>query len=243
LTVREARAFLELYRPGTADGQDPEMARALELARREPELQRWFERHCAFQAALRVKFRQIAAPERLREKLLAERKIVPLPWWHRRTAWLAAAAAVVLLASLAVLVLPDRVPDRLADFRVRMVRTALRQYQMDIATNDLQQVRRFMAAQGAPSDYDVPPGLSRLTLTGGVVLKWRNHPVSMVCFDRGGSQMLYLFVTESSALKDAPGETPRVARVNKLLTASWQRAGHTYMLAGFDEPGFPRKYL
>ena len=36
----EARQILLLYRPGTADAEDPQIAEALALAKREPELAR-----------------------------------------------------------------------------------------------------------------------------------------------------------------------------------------------------------
>ena len=79
----EARQILLLYRPGTSDSHDPEMAEALELARRDPELSRWFEAHCAFQTALRQKLRQIEVPLDLKARILAQPKIVPLPVWRR----------------------------------------------------------------------------------------------------------------------------------------------------------------
>ena len=84
---------------------------------------------------------------------------------------------------------------------------------MDLVTNDMRQIRQFMAQRGAPADYHVPRGLERLQLTGGGRLTWRNNPVSMVCFDRGDKQMLFLFVMKRSAVKDPPPKTPRVAEV------------------------------
>ena len=62
----EAKNFLLLYRPGTADADDPQIAGALALAKRDPELARWLEEHCARQEALRAKFREITVPEGLK---------------------------------------------------------------------------------------------------------------------------------------------------------------------------------
>jgi hypothetical protein len=62
----EAKAVLLLYRPGAADAADPPMTEALELARQDPELGRWFEEHRAFQKAMRAKFRQIEVPAHLK---------------------------------------------------------------------------------------------------------------------------------------------------------------------------------
>jgi hypothetical protein len=110
---------------------------------------------------------------------------------------------------------------------------------MDIPTNDMATVRRYLAARGAPADYVVPPGLAPLQLTGGGFLRWRSQPVSMVCFNRGDNQMLFLFVMNSS-MKDPPPATPALSKVSTLATASWTGNGKTYILAGPEQPGLLR---
>ena len=59
MTLGEAKEILLLYRPGTADAEDTQVVEAVELARQNPEMARWFEQHCAFQNAMRAKLRQI----------------------------------------------------------------------------------------------------------------------------------------------------------------------------------------
>ena len=296
----EARQTLLLYRPGTDDAGDPPMAAALELARRDPELGRWFAQHCAVQAALRAKFQQIAIPADLKARLLAGNKkiITPEPrtlgesiegpspalsgtlsssdgesegvmgstpihyspsnqsyesagpnilrprfGWHQPIVWWALAASILLVGALAGLWLKPTASDPLAQFQARMVGSALREYRMDLVTNDMRQVRQLMAKGGAPADYAVTPGLEKLSLTGGGILRWQNHPVAMVCFDRGDNQMLFLFVLSRAAFPNPPSETPRLAKVNQLLTASWSSGDKTYVLAGPEEADFVRKYL
>ena len=70
----EAREVLLLYRPGTADAADPQIAEALELMARDAELKRWFEQHRAFQKVMRAKFRQIEVPAGLKASLLDRRR-------------------------------------------------------------------------------------------------------------------------------------------------------------------------
>jgi hypothetical protein len=240
---KEAKQLLLLYRPESAEAPDPGTAAALALLDEDADLREWFEKEREFQRALRQKLRQLPAPAALRERILADSKVVRLPPRWRHPAWLAAAAAILLLLGLAVLQLGSRAPDRFADFRSRMVGTVLREYRMDIETNSMAQVRRFLASQGTPADYQVPAGLDRLKLTGAGALRWRGHPVSMVCFDRGGGVMLFLFVMPRAAAKDPPSAAPSVAQVNKLLTASWTEGDKAYILAGPPEPDFARKYL
>ena len=247
MTSIEAREILLLYRPGAADAADPQMAEALALARQDPELGRWFEQHRAFQKAMRAGFRQIEVPAHLKTSLLiqkpAQRTFVTPQFWWRRPVWLSAAAAVLLMLGLAGAWLRPRSPDRFANFQSRMVGAAQLQYRMDLETNDMQQVRQFMASRGAPADYDMTRGLERLQLTGGGRLTWRSNPVTMVCFDRGDKQMLFLFVMKRSAVKDPPPETPQLAKVRQMLAASWTHGDNSYVLAGPEEADFLKKYL
>jgi hypothetical protein len=243
----QAKEVLLLYRPGIAEVGDPQMAEALELAHSDPELGRWLEQHRAFQKAMRAKFRQIEVPAHLKSSLLirgaARPKITtPQAWW-RSPVWLTAVAALVLLIGLVGVWLRPRTPDRFANFQSRMVGAAQLAYRMDIETNDMQQVRQFLASRGAPADYDLTRGLEPLQLTGGGRLTWRSNPVAMVCFDRGDKQMLFLFVMKRSAVKDPPPKTPRLAKVRQMLAASWTRGDNTYILAGPEEADFLKKYL
>lgn len=235
MTTREAREILELCRPGTRDEEAPEAKAALAELRRNPELAAWYERHSAFQAAMRAKLRAVPTPSDLRNRLLARRRIIRPAFWQRPPVWLAAAAMLLLLIGVAQLTLRPPVPDRFTDYRSRMVRTALREYRMDVATNDLAQVRSFMESRGAPGNFEIPPGLAEFPLAGGGFLQWRGHPVSMVCFHRDAGQMLYLFVLRRSVVRDAPPAQPELAQVNKLFTLSWTQGEYTYVLASPEE--------
>jgi len=243
MTSRQAKEVLLLYRPGTADAEDPDVNAAIELARRDPELARWFEQHCAFQKALRAKLQQIEVPLHLKGALMAQQNMIRPPVWWRHPVWLSAAAAMVLLLGLVGIWLRPAKPDRFANFRARMVSTALREYRMDVVTNDMHQLRQFIAGKGAPAAYQLPKGLAKLKLTGGGCLQWRSNPVAMVCFNRGNNQMLFLFVMKRSALKDPPTETPNTTKVTALQTASWSQGEYTYLLAGPQDPEFLRKYF
>ena len=247
MTEREAKKILLLYRPGSDDGSDPEIAQALALAREKPELQRWLEKEQACQAAMRAKFRGIAVPPDLKQRLLLERKVLRPEFRRSRTLLLAAAAMLVLLAVMAALVWPrpDKTP-RFAQFQARMVSTVLRQYRMEVASADMAAVRGHMAKHGAPADYVVTPGLERVPLAGGGVLRWQGRPVSMVCFYRRQTpedkEMLYLFVLRKSALPDPPAPVPQVQDLKGMSTMSWTDGDNIYMLTGPEEPGFAEKY-
>ena len=250
MTTQQAKEILLLYRPGTADWQEPEVAEAIALARQDPDLTRWFEQHQAFQTAMRARFREIEAPEHLKNVVkLAGSGTSPRPlpvqqpvWW-RAPVWLAAAAVVVLMIGLSVLKLQPTHPDRFVNYEQMMVSIALRGYNMDFATNDMRQLRFYFGTKGAPASYQVGTGLSQLRLLGGTALTWRSHPVSMVCFDRPDKQQVWLFILDRSDLKDPPPAVPAEARISTLMTASWTQGDKIYLVAGPPEPGFTQKYL
>jgi hypothetical protein len=245
VTRYQAKEVLLLYRPGSRDAEDPEIAEAIALSREDQELGAWFEQHCAFQQAMRTNLRQIEVPEHLKGAILAQPKILQpavASWW-RSPAVYAAAAAILLLGIVAGIWPRPSLPAQLAGFQDRIVGTALRDYPMDLRTKDMGQLREFLARKGAPSDYEVTQGLGKLQLTGGGLLRWQDHPVAMVCFNRGDDQMLFLFVVKRSALKDPPPEHPLAGNSHDYATASWSHGDKIYVLAGPPESDFLKKYL
>ena len=234
MNSQDAKEILRLYRPGSPEAADPQLAQALQQAQSDPELAQWLERSCAFHTVMTEKFRQIPVPSGLKESILAGRNLVRPLWWQR-PAWFTAAAAALLLLGFWAAWLRPEAQDKFTGFRLRMVRNALHRYHMDIVTNNQQAIRQFMARSGAPSDYLLTPPLEKLKPTGGGLIHWRGNPVSMVCFDRGDKQMVFLFVVNRSSLRDAPATSEEKTRVSKLLTSSWSEGDKTYLLAGPED--------
>jgi hypothetical protein len=240
VTREQAKQILLLYR-SRRDLEEAEVKAAFELAQRDPELQQWFERHCAAQRRIKDQFSGLRVPPHLRDAIVAGRKIVRPVFW-RRPAWLAAAAAIAVLGGVAALWLRPGPFEKFDLYRTRIVSTVWREYRMDIVTNDLVAVNNYLARSGAPTNYVVPDKLRQLTVTGGGKLKWGDEPVSMVCFDAGAEQMLFLFVVHRDALKGEPERSPNLHRVNRFQTASWSDAVNIYVLAGPDGTDLVQKY-
>lgn len=240
----QAQALLWLYRPGGPEENSPEVREALQLAQTDSELQAWLAEHLRFQAAICTQLRSIPVPAHLKPQVLAKQRIIPLRTWWQQPVWYAAAAVLVIALGLAALWLRPVVPDRFADFRNTMVSRAGRVgYTMDWLTGDMQDLRRRLAERGAPANYELPGGLDKLALTGGAAVTWRTTPVSMLCFDRGDKQMVFLFVMERSALKDPPPQTPVTVKVDALLTVSWSSNGKAYLLAGPEKTELLQRYF
>jgi len=257
VNANEAKTILLLYRPGTADAEDPQIAEALALAKREPELAHWLEEHCARQAMLRAIFGQITAPAGMKEQIISEQaaQAMTISRQRRNTifASLAAAAAVVtLLIVFSSSWLPHRQSDdnTLAVYQNQMAGIALRGYAMDLATNDPAQIRDYLARNKAPSDYALPEALQKAATTGCAVEGWQNVKVSMICFRTGKplppnqSNDMWLFVTDRASLKDAPENGQhRFATLKGLVTAVWTQDGKVYLLGTEGDESTIRKFL
>lgn len=243
MNPEQAREVLARCRPGQDDPQDAELQAALAVAAHDPVLRDWLARHRHFQQRVQESLRNIAPPPNLKQRILQEQKTVRGVQWTSSPTLAAVAAVVILFLSLGVFWLRNPAPDRFVTFRDRMVGTALREYRMDVETNDLAQVRDYMRSKGAPADFEVPAGLQQIELAGGGFLRWHNNPVSMICFRRPDRKMLYLFVVKSEAVGNAPPPTPQPRQVKELDTVSWTQGGKSYLLAGPQEAGFFRKYV
>jgi len=247
----EAKTILLLYRPGTADADDPQIAGALGLARQDPELTRWLVEHCARQEALRAGFRQITAPAGLKEQIISEQAAQEKVIFWRQRAVLAAAAVVAALVVLAPLWFQHRENEEtFAIYRSRMAGVALRSYTMDLATNNPAQVRAYLAQNHAPADYVLPAPLEKTAVTGCAIEGWQGAKVSMICFRTGkplppGQQSdLWLFVIDRSTVKNAPPMGSRqFVQVNKLMTVTWTQEDTLYVLGMEGDEQTLQQYL
>jgi len=249
----EAKTILLLYRPGTADADDPQVAEALGLARQDPGLARWLAEHSARQETLRAGFRQIAAPAGLKEQIISEQAAQERRNISRRqNVLLAAVAAVVALVVLTPLWFQHReTAENFTLYRTRMASIALRgPYRMDLVTEDPAAVRAYLAQNRAPADYRLPAALEKTAVAGCAIENWQGAKVSMICFRTGrplppGQQSdLWLFVIDRSLVKEAPpAETGQFAQVSRLGTMTWTDGDKLYVLGMAGDESALRQYL
>ena len=240
MTREEAKTILLLYRPGTADAADPEVAEALAFAKQDSELQAWLEKQLALQSTIREKFRQIVPPAGLKERIIAETpapgKIVPL---HRYYTLAAAAVIVAFIAVAAIWMQSHRTPvDNYALYQGQMISLAQRAYAMDLVASDPAKIHSYLTQAQAP-DFAVPAAMQGVPVVGCAVENWQGAKVSMVCFNTGKHKLaagqpsdLWLFVVDSTAVPNAGvSATPQVGILKQLATASWIQDGKLYLLA------------
>lgn len=247
----EAKDILLLYRHGTADAEDPQIAEALALAERDPELKNWLVIHCARQFVLRDKFRQIAAPAGLKEQIISEQAALEKMTCRRQNFALAAMAGLLLLVASAAFWFSQRDhDDTLAIYQNRMVGVALRGYAMDLLTNHPEPIRAYLAQNHAPADFVLPAALQKTALAGCAVEGWQGAKVSMICFRTGrplapgGQSDLWLFVVDRASVRGSSAESaPQFSKVNRLITATWTQGDKLYLLGTEGDEQTLKKYL
>lgn len=250
----EVKLILALYRPWADDANAPEFAGAIAATKQDAELREWFERHCAGHQAIRASLKRIAAPAGLKEQIISERRAaLAAEGWRRRSVVAGVVCAVAMLVLVTFKFIEPgsgRSEMSYESYRTRMVKTAMRNYGMDLETNDVRVITNYLAQHQGHADYQLPPPLANATNTGCGVLTWQGHPVSMVCFHSGrplppGQKTdLFLFVIPSNVATSPPAaDQPQFAHVNTFTTASWMHDGLIYLLATPGDEAFLRKFL
>lgn len=240
MTPAQARQTLAAWRPGLSGDPGPEVEAALALTRQDPDLGVWWAHQQRFHRAMSASLRSAQPPNDLADRILAARKthhpaFRPRPglaWWIAA----AAAAAVILVGLWFAFPAGRSSEERFEIFRGRMVRAVLREYRMDVVSPELPTIRSFLARNRAPSDFALPPALSRAPAMGGGLLSWRGRPVSMVCLNGGDLGTLFLFVAPSDSLPTGTPGAREYVQVNRLSTVSWTEGGHAFVLAAESSP-------
>ncbi|MFN0066317.1 MAG: hypothetical protein ACKVYV_01655 [Limisphaerales bacterium] len=244
MNPERAQEILHAYRLGEPAPAGSELAEALALAERDPDLARWLEAELRFDRAVRQNLRAETVPAGLRRQILAAgRKVVPYhPWW-RRPAPLALAASVAVLLGLGALWLsPGDGPSRtesvaqrgggrvdLAAARKELaVFLGESRYRMELHSERLPELRRFLRARGGQGNADVPAALAALATYGCQVLDVQGTQVTLICFRSGELGFVHLFVFDAADVRDLPGTAPELARAGDWTTASWRHDGRVY---------------
>lgn len=226
----QAKQLLLSGRPDKAS-TDRELAEALALVRRDAELRRWYLDQQSSEAAIRKALRSIAVPADLKSRILTAQKKPIYLWRNYLPRFAAAAAAVAVLVSAAVWLLPENEQKDIAGFQNRMVGFALREYRMDIVSSDAAEIRQYLAKQGAPLDFTIPSGVAALSPMGGARLSWQGLPVTMLCYRINEKEIAYFFAVPKDLGEVSGDALAHIATVKGLSTATWSSGEMTFVLA------------
>lgn len=234
----QAKWILHVYRPGGQDASEPEFEAALDQARRDPELARWFADEIALDTRISAKLRQATRPpETLKTQLLALAKSVRP---HRPTRrerilrWIATpalAAVLVLGLMLGTQWLRPRTAAGFAGYlRSMTVFVSHELDRLDFQTRELAEVRQWLASRGWGTDITIPDGLAAQPSLGCRLLEWNGHPVALICFALDERRQAHLLVIRRDAFPDAPPENPVQVQWDRTAAVGWSDRDRTYLL-------------
>ena len=239
------QSILSVYRPGDQDEADLFFAEAKAELARNPELARWFEEEQAFDRAISEKLADLVAPFGLKTRILASARPVATRQWSWTARLSLAAAALILLAQIIGLWHTQSQKTRtLAHYQQEMVSFIKLDPPLEVESHDLAKMQTWLGQENAPSQMNLPPRLAALQPVGCRVLWFRDHKVTLLCFQRGGDNLAHLFVIDRAALpKLKPGAKPAFAGEGEWMTASWATEDHAYMLVTRGDHDTLLRYL
>jgi hypothetical protein len=231
----EAQFILGAYRPNSEDAHDPQFQEALELARLDPELGRWFAEQQALDRAFSAKIRTRPVPTDLQAQLLLARTTARrrASWW-REPVWLAAAACLAILFVVAgSLLRPKKNVADFADFRGAMAAAASdMSNHVDVMGLDTDGYRKWLAERRGASDFVLPASLAAKGIAACRIVDWQGHRVTMLCLKFDGRHVDVFVVDASEMPGISLGTTPQYFADAGMTSAAWRQDGKIYLLAG-----------
>jgi len=226
---REVRSILSLHRANEPVNNE-RFAQAKELAAKDPELARWWVEDQEVDDAIATQLASVPVPADLKARLMSRAKPLASPQFRwRRPALLGAAAIVVLAVLFALSKGPFKPAPSLADYRAEMVRFFSVWQPLDLETNNLTDINKFLAKSGAPSGFDIPQPLRDLEPIGCTKLRFRGEDVAVICFKRANGKVAHLFVINRKAIHGV-GPSPNFANQGNWATAAWVKGDRDYLL-------------
>jgi hypothetical protein len=256
---REAKFILSAYRPGGQDANDPRFAEALEQARRDPILQRWFDESVAFDAAMTEKLSATSVPSDLRESIFTGVRITRAPhppqdgfavakWKNSWRKWAIAAAAVVS-TTLGILIWHNTRPAPMAGWQLQALDAVLssiarNESHFDVISPNPGDLVKWLRANYAPMGGRLPDRLDKLPSIGCKTFFWRGKPVSLICFTLPEGRAIHLVITNVSTESDrAIKHEAKMVQQAQWATATWREGSMIYMLALEGSRDELRRYL
>ena len=243
MNQEETRKILSVYRP--EDRSDPALAQAAEEAARDPALSAWFGKEQEFDRRFSQALQSAAIPPGLKPRVLAGKEAAARQRLRRSRAmaWTVATVAV-LFAFFSLWHGPFTPAPSLADFRGEMISFIKLAPPLELESSRVQQIQLWLETAGAPSSVSIPPGLEALEPIGCRVLFFRGHKVTLICFRRGGPQLVHLIVVDHATLSGLPADAKvTFAEEAGWMTAAWRESDRTYLLAASGDRQLLKHYL
>ncbi|HEY2713548.1 MAG TPA: hypothetical protein VGI60_13620 [Chthoniobacterales bacterium] len=233
MTEREARAILQVCRPGEIDRGDLQIAEALQLVEQNPELARWLDEEQAFDRAMTAQLANLPAPLGLKTRILAQNNPAPAasPWSRWIIALAGAAALLFLLAQIAdTWRRRPSTAELVPQYASEMVSFIKVKPSLEMMSGNLGEINGWLQGQNA-APKQVPPRLAALEPVGCRILSFRGHKVTLICFRRDDGRLAHLFVVDRAAFPGLQPGAPIFKGEGEWMTAIWLENDRVYMLA------------
>jgi hypothetical protein len=250
MTRDEAKAILQVWRPGGEDAEDPRFAEALKALEQDTELARWFAEQKGFDSAMAAQVQTIQVPRDLKASILAQKPVVRVPFWQRdllplfqrpapRWALAACVAGLLVAGSWATM----RSTSHFADYRREITDEAWdANPHVELRTSDLKTIKQWLAERGMRTKLVIPSALRDMNILGCRILKWRGHQVVSLCLS-DGVRHNHLFVTDQIEFANRPWEhLPDYENCGRWKTAAWSHGDRTYLLVGMKYSKFTKRF-
>lgn len=230
----EAKFVLHAYRPNGADAGDATFCAALEQARQDPALAKWFEAQQAFDRAICAKLGSVTPPAGLRASILAGAAVSQRAqradgaWW--RGPWpMAVAASFALLIAGAVAVWPRAaVADEMVNFAINDV---LHQSHEGQHGEEAAEFQAMLSQADRRLGGGVPMDFTQLRDKGCRTIQFAGHDVLEVCFKRDG-KWFHCYVARAADFPTLAAKLrPSFLDQQGASAAAWSDGRHVYVVA------------
>ena len=234
MNSQQAKFILQGYRPNGADAGDATFGEALEHARNDPGLREWFAREQTFDPKVAAKLNEVPVPAGLREAILAGARVtraeIPRRNWWQQPTWLAVAAGIAVLFSVALGRWSRSAPavDTLAELALLDTKHTWNHHGQHGETAGVLQ-----AALSQPTTHvsGLPPvDFDGMRKTGCRTLSFKGRDVLEVCFNRNGIWYHCYIAQRADFPALAMAAAPVFQEQGDLSGMTWADATHIFVV-------------
>ncbi|MBX3736169.1 MAG: hypothetical protein KF715_05730 [Candidatus Didemnitutus sp.] len=232
MTNEEAKFVLHAYRPNGADAGDATFCAALEQAKQDPALEKWFSAQQAFDRAMCAKLSGVTPPDHLRASILAGAKVSEPPavrsWWHSSVP-MALAASIALLLAVGIAFWPTNASaEQIAAFAIK---DTLTQSHEGAEGPEALELQAMLTRADRRLSAPMPLDFAALQKNGCRTVRFAGRDLLEVCFKRDG-KWFHCYVARAAdfpllAKKLTPSFTERPGA----SAAAWSDGEHIFVVA------------
>lgn len=228
----EAKFVLHAYRPNGADAGDATFSSALEQAKQDPALEKWFAAQQAFDRAMCAKLGSVVPPESLRASILAGAKVSQprsrISWW-RSPVPVALAASMALLLAVGIAFWPASASaEQIAAFAISDVLRGAHEGPEGLEAAELQST---LSQADRPLGGGVRLDFAALREKGCRTIRFDGRDLLEVCFKRNGKWFHCYVARAADFPRLAKKLPPSFTDKDGASAAAWNDGQHIFVVA------------